>query len=150
MWLINPRLPSERRALLISDAGICKDSNNWEMVIDWLSVAKAWITAVSDGDNRFHRSCQSGQAVLRLAAYPYPDYGVLLGAVVAIAPDTTTPVNSPVAYYEVTIQPEKAFLTKDQRQFPLQAAMDVTAEIVSKQETVLTFVMRKVRLLTDH
>jgi HlyD family type I secretion membrane fusion protein len=94
-------------------------------------------------------SCQSGRALLRFSAYPYPDYGVLQGAVVAIAPDTTTPLNSSVAYYEITIQPEKVFLTKEQRQFPIQAGMDVTAEIVSKQETVLTFVMRKARLLTD-
>jgi HlyD family type I secretion membrane fusion protein len=94
-------------------------------------------------------SCQSGRALLRFSAYPYPDYGVLKGAVIAIAPDTTTPPNSPAAYYEVTIQPEKTFLTREQHQFPLQAGMDVTAEIVSKQETVLTFVMRKARLLTD-
>jgi HlyD family type I secretion membrane fusion protein len=94
-------------------------------------------------------TCQSGRALLRFSAYPYPDYGVLNGAVVAIAPDTTTSPNSPIAYYEVTIQPEKAFLTKDQHHFPLQAGMDVTAEIVSKQETILTFIMRKARLLTD-
>jgi HlyD family type I secretion membrane fusion protein len=96
--------------------------------------------------------CQAGQVQLRISAYPYPDYGTLHGAVVAIAPDATTSqssVNGPSTYYEATIQPEKSFLAKGARTYPLQAGMDATADIVSKKETVLSFVLRKARLLTD-
>lgn len=113
--------------------------------------------------------CTEGKVQMRVSAYPYPDYGTLKGAVRAIAPDAITSQNnnaSAVAttsteavapYYEVTIQPEKPYLVKGEslrdgsasRHYPLQPGMDVTAEIISKEETVLTFILRKARLLTD-
>lgn len=105
--------------------------------------------------------CTQGKAQLRISAYPYPDYGTLKGAVRAIAPDAITPQNnnsSPSAatsaaasapYYEVTIEPEQAYLVRGGRQYPIQPGMEVTADIISKEETVLTFILRKARLLTD-
>ena len=87
---------------------------------------------------------------MRVSAYPYPDYGVLNGKVSAIAPDITPQGNSATApYYEVTIQPENTYLVKQKRQYPIQPGMELTAEIISKEETVLTFILRKARLLTD-
>lgn len=93
--------------------------------------------------------CQTGKVQLRISAYPYPDYGTLSGAVVAIAPDITMTQDGSNPYYEVIIQPERSFLVKGDRQYPLQAGMDVTADIIFKKETVLTFILRKARLLTD-
>ncbi|HAJ64804.1 MAG TPA: HlyD family secretion protein [Cyanobacteria bacterium UBA8543] len=105
--------------------------------------------------------CTEGKAQLRISAYPYPDYGTLKGAVKAIAPDAMTPQNNnasasgatnPAAsapYYEVTIQPEQAYLVRGGRQYPIQPGMEVMADIISKEETVLTFILRKARLLTD-
>jgi multidrug efflux pump subunit AcrA (membrane-fusion protein) len=96
-----------------------------------------------------------------VSTYPYPDYGTLNGAVRAIAPDTITPQSnnaSAVApYYEVTIQPERFYLVKGKplrdrfasHQYPIQPGMEVTADITSREETVLTFILRKARLLTD-
>jgi multidrug efflux pump subunit AcrA (membrane-fusion protein) len=52
-------------------------------------------------------------------------------------------------YYEVTIQPERSALVKGNRSYPLQAGMDVKADIIAREETLLTGVLRKVRLLTD-
>lgn len=49
-------------------------------------------------------------------------------------------------YYEVTIQPEQAYLVKSDRQYPLQSGMEVTADIISREETVLTFILRRTRL----
>lgn len=88
---------------------------------------------------------------MRVSAYPYPDYGVLNGKVSAIAPDAITPQDNSAtaAYYEVTIQPENTYLVKQKRQYPIQPGMEVTAEIISQEETVLTFILRKARLLTD-
>jgi multidrug efflux pump subunit AcrA (membrane-fusion protein) len=98
-------------------------------------------------------ACQAGRVQLRISAYPYPDYGTLIGAVVAIAADATTTQTSPsspsVSYYDVMIQPENSFLVRGDRTYALQSGMDATADIISKQETVLTFMLRKARLLTD-
>jgi HlyD family type I secretion membrane fusion protein len=100
-------------------------------------------------------ACAAGKVQLRIAAYPYPDYGTLKGAVRAIAPDATMPQNhgsgevATSPYYEVTIQPERSALVKGNRSYPLQAGMDVKADIIAREETLLTGVLRKVRLLTD-
>lgn len=94
-----------------------------------------------------------GQPVqLRVSAYPYPDYGTLEGQVVAIAPDAVTPLNNAdgsAPYYEVIIQPENNFLVKDDQQYSLQPGMEVTADIISNYDTVLGFIIRKVRLSTN-
>ncbi len=97
--------------------------------------------------------CVEGKVQLRFATYPYPDYGTLKGAVRAIAPDAITPqisgVGAATPYYEVTIEPEKRYLVKSDRQYFIQPGIDVTADIISREETVLTFILRKARLLTD-
>lgn len=104
-----------------------------------------------------------GQSVqLRVSAYPYPDYGTLKGKVSAIAPDAATAQNqnnnnsndegsfpATAAYYEVTIVPEKSYLTRSNKQYNIQPGMGVTADIISREETVLTFLLRKARLMTD-
>jgi multidrug efflux pump subunit AcrA (membrane-fusion protein) len=52
-------------------------------------------------------------------------------------------------YYEITIQPQRPYLVKGEHQYPIQPGMEVAADIISREETVLTFILRKVRLLTD-
>ncbi|MEH2178313.1 HlyD family efflux transporter periplasmic adaptor subunit [Nostoc sp.] len=97
--------------------------------------------------------CKQGKVVLRVSAYPYPDYGTLAGAVRAITADAITPqsntITSPAPYYEVTIQPQKLFLEKDNQSYFIQPGMEVTADIITKEETLLTFILRKARLITD-
>lgn len=92
-------------------------------------------------------------AQLRISAYPYPDYGVLPGTVQMIAPDTTTsnhPVTGlPTAYYEVTIQPTQPYLAKGDRQYPLQPGMEAQADIISRQETLMQALLRKLRLWAE-
>ncbi|MEH2082314.1 MAG: HlyD family efflux transporter periplasmic adaptor subunit [Nostoc sp.] len=96
--------------------------------------------------------CSQGEVQMRLSAYPYPDYGILKGAVRAITADAiTSQVNgNPIApYYEVTIEAERLYLKKGDKSYPIQSGMEVTADIISKKETVMTFILRKARLLTD-
>jgi len=97
--------------------------------------------------------CIQGKVQLRVSAYPYPDYGTLKAAVRAISPDAITPqtnnTDASVPYYEVTIQPERPYLVKSEHQYPIQPGMDVTADIISTEETVLSFILRKARLLAD-
>ncbi len=99
-----------------------------------------------------------GQAAqIRVSAYPYPDYGTLLGTVQTIAPDVIAPdviapvdgTTSTAPYYEVTIQPERSYFAKGDRRYPLQPGMEARADIISRQETVLQAFLRRLRLWSD-
>ncbi|MDZ8188718.1 MAG: HlyD family efflux transporter periplasmic adaptor subunit [Nostoc sp. ChiSLP02] len=97
--------------------------------------------------------CTQGKVIMRISAYPYPDYGTLKGAVRTISADAITPqINGNIAgtpYYEVTIQPDKLNLIKGKQPYPIQAGMEVSADIISQEESLLKFILRKARLLTD-
>ncbi|MBW4511300.1 MAG: HlyD family secretion protein [Scytonematopsis contorta HA4267-MV1] len=109
--------------------------------------------------------CSEGRVQMRISAYPYPDYGILEGAVRAVTADaialgqsqsqlsrgivTRNNGNNSVTFYEVTIQPEKLQLDKNGVQYPIKAGMEVSADIIAKHETLLAFILRKARLLTD-
>ncbi|MBD1836081.1 hypothetical protein H6F61_26190 [Cyanobacteria bacterium FACHB-472] len=74
----------------------------------------------------------------------------------AIAPDATTPQSNETTtsgavlrFYEVTIQRLKTELNKGARQYAIQPGMDMTADTISREETVLTFILKKARLITD-
>jgi HlyD family secretion protein len=98
-----------------------------------------------------------GQKVqIRVDACPYPDYGTAKGIVKTIAPDAITPqskdttTNSPgISYFEVTIRPENNSFGNNNRQCLLQAGMNATSEIISREETALQFMLRKARLISD-
>ncbi|MDX2242310.1 MAG: HlyD family efflux transporter periplasmic adaptor subunit [Leptolyngbyaceae cyanobacterium bins.302] len=92
-------------------------------------------------------------AQLRISAYPYPDYGILSGTVQAIAPDVAV-VREPTtgittSYYEILIQPDQPYLTKGDRQYPLQPGMEARVDIISRQETAMQSFLRKLRLWAD-
>ncbi|MEH2447307.1 MAG: HlyD family efflux transporter periplasmic adaptor subunit [Nostoc sp.] len=108
-----------------------------------------------------------GQKVqMRVSACPYPDYGTLKGKVQAISPDAITPQNNgnnasttntavswqaPTAgsYYQVTIEPENLILGKGKNQCHIQLGMQGRVDIISREETVLQFFLRKARLTAD-
>ncbi|MEH2378367.1 MAG: HlyD family efflux transporter periplasmic adaptor subunit [Nostoc sp.] len=107
-----------------------------------------------------------GQKVqMRVSACPYPDYGTLNGKVQAISPDAITPQknnsNSSTdtsvsrqaptagAFYEVTIEPETLVLGKGKNQCHIQLGMEGRVDIISREETVLQFFLRKARLMSD-
>jgi HlyD family secretion protein len=102
-----------------------------------------------------------GQRVqLRVAACPYPDYGTLGGVVQTVSPDAIAPqrpTGTPNSLadpettrsFEVTIQPDALALGTGPQKCQMQAGMEAKADIISKSETVLQFLLRKARLLTD-
>lgn len=109
---------------------------------------------------------KEGQNVhIRVSACPYTDYGTLKGLVSQISQDTIKPqANSNTAipsaiafsqqgvadtFYEVTIQPEVLLLSKAKSQCSIQVGMEGKADIISKEETVLQFFLRKARLIAD-
>lgn len=106
---------------------------------------------------------EMGQKVqMRVSACPYPNYGTLKGTVKTISPDATTPQgNNPNALsetgsfdgakaaYNVTIEPESLSLDAAGKKCSIRSGMEGRADIISKEETVLTFILRKARLLAD-
>jgi HlyD family secretion protein len=99
---------------------------------------------------------KAGQQVqMRVSACPYPDYGTLKGVVTTVAPDALplasngTAPNASNTAYEVTIEPQTRYVGNSDRSCQLQAGMEGRADIISRSETVLQFILRKARFLTD-
>ncbi|BAZ21392.1 secretion protein HlyD [Kalymmatonema gypsitolerans NIES-4073] len=97
-----------------------------------------------------------GQTVqLRVDACPYPDYGTLKGVVGALSPDAITPQSNntgtipSVSYFEATITPERLSFGNQNRKCLIQPGMDAKADIISKEETALQFMLRRARLISD-
>ncbi|HEY9639079.1 MAG TPA: HlyD family efflux transporter periplasmic adaptor subunit [Coleofasciculaceae cyanobacterium] len=90
-------------------------------------------------------------AQMRVSACPYPDYGVLNGEVRQISEDTIKPdgTTPKPAFYEVTIEPNSRALSQNNHQCLLQSGMEGSVDIVTREETVLQFLLRKARLITD-
>jgi len=97
------------------------------------------------------RQVEKGQAVqMRVLGCPYTDFGTLKGTVIAVSPDVIAPKDKNVtANYEVTIQPEKLVLIAGDRTCKIQSGMEGRADIISSQEILLKFFLRKARLITD-
>ncbi len=110
---------------------------------------------------------KQGQNVqMRVSACPYPDYGTLKGKVMTISPDAIAPqrngatATAPTtassqkaaavgAFYEVTIEPENLSLGQSKHQCAIQLGMEGTVDIISREETVLNFLLRKARLIAN-
>lgn len=100
-----------------------------------------------------------GQKVqMQVSACPYPDYGTLKGTVQAVAPDAlpasasasnSATVTPAPASYEVTIRPQTTFVGYGDRQCQLQAGMEGRADIISREETVMQFILKKARLMAN-
>jgi HlyD family secretion protein len=106
---------------------------------------------------------------LRVEACPYSDYGTLNGVVQSIAPDTNSSQSSSSSTkgssssgnqdrnFVVMIslippaQPHKntISLSNGRQQCQIQSGMQASAQIISEQETVLQFILRKGRLWID-
>jgi multidrug efflux pump subunit AcrA (membrane-fusion protein) len=119
-------------------------------------------TLVSAGDISNVKIGQ--QAQIRISACPYPDYGTLKGLVSKVSPDvislqnnTATALNLPnnpsqnnnADFYKVKIEPDSLFLTQGNKKCSLQLGMEGRADIIASGETVLKFLLRKARLITD-
>ena len=91
---------------------------------------------------------------MQVSACPYPDFGTFKGTVQTIASDTI-PVTidntntSPKGIYEVTIKPDTLFAQKNNHKCFLLPGMEGKASIISRRETLLNFIMRKARLISN-
>ncbi|TVQ58098.1 MAG: HlyD family efflux transporter periplasmic adaptor subunit [Spirulina sp. DLM2.Bin59] len=88
-------------------------------------------------------------AQTRISACPYPDYGVLVGQVQSISADTLHPAGVSQSFYKVTIEPETPEFGRAGRLCVLQAGMEGRTDILGTTETLLQWILRKVRLSTN-
>jgi multidrug efflux pump subunit AcrA (membrane-fusion protein) len=109
------------------------------------------LVAISDISN-----VKIGQTVqMRVSACPYTDYGVAAGTVTEISADAKSLEKSPTQQsqtaansgYEVTIEPTDLSLKRGRNTCQIRAGMDGRADIISKEETVWQFMLKKARLL---
>jgi HlyD family type I secretion membrane fusion protein len=104
-----------------------------------------------------------GQKVqMRVSACPYPDYGTLKGEVSQVSQDTLKPENNGVnttapnskkgvaaSFYDVTIKPASLSLGEGKNQCSIQLGMEGKADIITREDTVLKFLLRKAKLMTN-
>ena len=95
------------------------------------------------------------QVQMRVSACPYTDYGTLKGSVINVTPDALPIAQGGVdkngaraVGYEATIQPQTVYVGNSHRACFLQPGMTGRADIISRQETILDFILRKARLIT--
>jgi multidrug resistance efflux pump len=120
-------------------------------------LAKVFIPAESIDDIEIGQT-----ADLRIIGCPFPDFGTMKGRVVSISPDAVSaqtaqqiqpsPSSSAQATeshprYEVTVQPSGRTLESGSRKCELKLGMDFEADITTRIETVMTFLLRKARLI---
>ena len=116
---------------------------------------KAIVTPV-DIDN-----VRVGQAVqMRVSACPYTDRGVLGGKVTHVAADVKAmeknggnnalqqaQIAANGIFYEVTIKPDTLTLDNGATKCQIRAGLEGRVDIISKEETVMQFMLRKARLI---
>jgi HlyD family type I secretion membrane fusion protein len=126
------------------------------------SQAKPMIKATIDASDL--DKVKAGQKTqLRVSACPYTDYGTLNGVVKTISPDAIVPPtrNDPASetltptqqgstpIYEVMIEPESLALKQGNKECRIQLGMEGQIDIISKEETVMQWLLRKARFIAD-
>ena len=102
---------------------------------------------------------KAGQiAIMKISGCPHPDFGVLKAKVTSIAPDAVNQnpaskdnseePNALSQGYEVRLKPEKTFLKSTTRNCQLKIGMSLTTDIVTRNESMLIFLLRKARIIT--
>ncbi len=88
------------------------------------------------------------QAALRIDALPYQQFGRLNGVVESMSPSTVTDEQG-MPFYVIKIRPNKTVLQKDGKQYPLRAGMTLSADIITREKSVLSFFIEPVKYHLD-
>ncbi len=90
-----------------------------------------------------------GMAVnIKFDAFPYQDYGVVLGTVISISPDAE--VNEQLgAIYDVDIALERNHVIHENQPVVLQAGQTASAEIVVRRQRILDLLLDPIRQLQE-
>ena len=92
---------------------------------------------------------------IEISACPYYDFGTLSGRVSHIAKDSSKPHNNAsqtsssnsAAFYEVSIAPAQTEFGRGQNICSLDLGMEGQANIITKEESMIRFLLRKARLI---
>lgn len=96
---------------------------------------------------------RAGQtATLKVSACPTAEFGVLSARVASVSADTV-PLEAPAGQggpgasaYQVVLEPARPALQGRQGPCPLRLGMEVSGDVVTRQTTVLRFLLNKLRL----
>jgi multidrug efflux pump subunit AcrA (membrane-fusion protein) len=98
-----------------------------------------------------------GQPIqMRVSACPYTENGILIGKVIDVSADAkssdkSAATNSPAApvgnMYEVTVKPATTSVGAGKNKCQMRSGMEGRIDIITKEETVLNFMLNKTRLL---
>lgn len=83
---------------------------------------------------------------MKFDAFPYQDFGLVSGKVLAISPDAKLDEKLG-AVYRVEISLDQPFITRHQSIFPLKAGQTATAEIVTRQRRIADILLDPIRQL---
>ena len=87
-------------------------------------------------------------AYLRIAGCPYPDYGVMRSRVTSVSADTLKSEPLGLAEYEISLKPAARTMHANNRSCTLRHGMEVQAEIITRNTTVLGYLFTRLRLLS--
>ena len=86
---------------------------------------------------------------MRISACSYSDFGTLGGTVTSISPDIKTNTAQDEANYEISVQPENKNLQQSDRNCAIRSGMEGRVDIIAQEETVLKFLLEKMKLNTS-
>jgi multidrug efflux pump subunit AcrA (membrane-fusion protein) len=94
---------------------------------------------------------RTGQkASLRVASCPTAEFGVLTARVLSVGADTQTQRaaegGAATSAYEVLVQPKRNSLKGRKDSCQLRLGMQITGDIITRQTTVLGFLLNKLRI----
>lgn len=102
--------------------------------------------AIPNKDSGFVRE---GQTVkIKLLAYPFEDFGIMNGTVIAVEAASDAP-SRPDAPYLAQIKPERDFVIAYGEKRPLISGMSATCEIVCRRERVLDLLLKPVKRMKE-
>jgi len=97
--------------------------------------------------NREAGLVQKGMTVqVKLDAFPYQDYGILSGHIIAISPDAKVDEHQG-SFYQVKIVLDKTYVLHNQEKIPLKAGQTANAEIVTRQRRIIDTLLDPIRKL---
>ncbi len=83
---------------------------------------------------------------LKFDAFPFQDYGVVEGKVIAISPDAQSDKDSG-SFYKVTIVPQQTEIVAKGKKLPLRPGLAVSADIVTERKSVMSLILDPFRKL---
>ena len=109
--------------------------------------AKVVVSAQSIGKIRVGQ-----KTYLKITGCPYSEFGLMIGEVTSISADALQQNKANVSAapaYEVNVRPTNHSLKRGNSRCDLRLGMDLQADLMTGRNTVMTFLLRKLRLMSQ-